>query len=302
MDVPVSVVIDSCAEVREADVGRVVEIELHTKLASPSPETTRAEVTCAGDTLEIRVDDPLTRKHLTRRVPLAAFGSSTKSRLLGLAIVELVSASWTELEADKPPVVEPIGPPPNPRVREEVREVLRLRLPPTPPRWRASLIGGMGYESSGLGPAWGGGARLRHPFTSAIGLASEIFFEGGSRDDPRGEISSQKASLAAYATWYLDFGDVHRLELGIGARGGYLQLSGSPADRNVLNGSSFSSIWGGPELLASFSSRVAGPLFLEVSGAMGYSTIPVRALADGARVASIDGAWLRPALGAGMEF
>jgi hypothetical protein len=302
MDVPVAVTIHPCVEVRPADVGRVVEIELRTKLTEPTPESTRAEVTCEGDLVEIRVDDPITRKRLTRKVPIAALGSSTKARLLALAVVELVSASWTELEVDKPPAVEPAGPPPDPLVREDVRKVLRSRLPPAPARWRASLVGGLGYDSPALGPLWGGGARLRYLFTASLGLTSEVFVEGGSQDERRGKVSCQKASVAAFAAWQHDFGERHRAEVGVGARMGYVQFAGSPTDRATIEGSTLSSMWGGPELLVSFSSRIAGPLFFEVSGGLGYSAIPVRALADGTRLASIDGAWVRPMLGAGAQF
>ena len=302
MGVPVSVVIDPCVEVRPAEVGRIVEIELRTKLSPPTPETTRTEVVCEGDAVEIRVDDPLSRKRLTRKVSLAAFGSSTKSRLLALAVVELVSASWTELQADEPPAVEPAGPPPDRRVREEVRDVLRSRLPPRRPRWRASLVGGFGYESASLGPAWGGGVRLHHSFTSSLGVASEAFVEGGSAEARDGEISIRKASFAAFVTWQLGFGRSHRLQVGVGARGGHAQITGTPVDGAKVAGSTLSSTWGGPELSVSLASRVSGPLFVEVSGALGVVTIPLRALADGARVASIDGPWVRPTVGAGVEF
>jgi hypothetical protein len=301
MAVPVAVTIDPCVEVRQAEVGRVVEIELRIKLSPPSAEATRAEVTCEGDAVEIRVDDPITRKRLTRRVPVVSLGASTKSRLLALAVVELVSASWTELESDVPPAVEPEGPKPNPIVRDDARKVVKARSAPAAPRWRTSLIGGPGYDVSSLGLSWGGGARVRYRLTSSIGLTSDVFAEGGARDDPRGRISWQKASAAAFVTWFHDVGTRHRVEIGAGARGGYLKLAGSPGDSSI-EGSAFSAMWGGPELLATFSSRVAGALFVEVTGAAGYATLPVRGLADGARVAGIDGVWLRPTIGVGAEF
>ena len=61
-------------------------------------------------------------------------------------------------------------------------------------------------------------------------------------------------------------------------------------------------MWGGVEAMLSLSSRVVGPIFVEVSGAVGYSLLPVHALADGERIASLDAFWLRPALGVGAEF
>ncbi|MDF2696316.1 MAG: hypothetical protein K0S65_4699, partial [Labilithrix sp.] len=189
MAVPVAVTIDPCVEVRQAEVGHIVEIELRIRLSPPSAEATRAEVTCEGDALEIRVDDPITRKRLTRRVPVVALGSSTKARLLALAVVELVSASWTELETDAPPAVEPEGPKLAPVVLEEARKAVKSRSAAAPPRWRTALVGGLGYDSAGLGVSWGGGARLRYHFTGSIGLASEVFAEGGARDELPGRIS-----------------------------------------------------------------------------------------------------------------
>lgn len=82
---------------------RVVRIELGSTIvtgngAGDPSNTTRVTVTCDGGRVRLRVDDPITGKALERSIEIADVAPAVRARILGLAIVELVAASWIELE------------------------------------------------------------------------------------------------------------------------------------------------------------------------------------------------------------
>ena len=125
----VSLEVDPCVQADVAEVRRIVGIELGALLEDREPaggaattkgasDTTRVTVACAGPLVELRVDDPLTGKGLTRPIDLSTSSATARSRLLAIAIAELVAASWTELESNPHPRVVPAGPPASTAARE----------------------------------------------------------------------------------------------------------------------------------------------------------------------------------------
>ncbi len=136
--------VDSCVKVDLGAVGKLVALELKATISdSTEGDVVRVAVTCQSrfvqirvddpqtreavvnqvddrPVLEIRVDDPVTGKTLQRFVDLSLSENKTHSRLLALAIVELVSASWLEAVANPTPKVPPLKKVQNPNLQKEV--------------------------------------------------------------------------------------------------------------------------------------------------------------------------------------
>jgi hypothetical protein len=110
--------------------------ELSAHLAQDvSSDVTRTIIECNGPRAVLRVGDPLSRKVVQRTIDLGSFEPKARGRLLALATAELVVASWTELETNPNPKVEPAGPPPHAKARAAARKVVqkRARLVPSVP-------------------------------------------------------------------------------------------------------------------------------------------------------------------------
>ena len=88
----VALEIGACLDVEQAEVRRIVAIELRAlMIGSDSAEPiTRVAVDCYNPLVEIRVEDPVTGKSLVRRIDLSTSERSIRARLLALA-----SPSWS---------------------------------------------------------------------------------------------------------------------------------------------------------------------------------------------------------------
>ena len=106
---PLDVAVDPCADVSAERVERLVRIELASSAehdsAERSEQPTRAAVECTEEGVRLIVDDPLTAKHLERAVRETELPERGRDRLIALALVELVVASWSELHTNPDPVL-----------------------------------------------------------------------------------------------------------------------------------------------------------------------------------------------------
>ncbi len=132
-DLRVNVEIRNCAELPQPEVRRVLAAELSARLAEDrSPDVTRIVIECQGPRAVLRVGDPLSRKVVQRSIDLGSSAPQARGRLVALATAELVVASWSELESNPTPKVEPAGPRPPPQVAAAARRVISKRAPPKP--------------------------------------------------------------------------------------------------------------------------------------------------------------------------
>jgi hypothetical protein len=133
----VNVELRNCNELSQPEVRRVLLAELSAHLTEDrASDVTRIIVECNGPRAVLRVGDPLSRKVVQRTIDLGASEPKARGRLLALATAELVVASWTELETNPNPKVEPAGPRPPATVRAAARQVVQKRarlLPAGPP-------------------------------------------------------------------------------------------------------------------------------------------------------------------------
>jgi hypothetical protein len=161
----VALVLEPCVNAPAAEVRRLLAIDLPNLLVDGNGEpgeTTLATITCDGTLTLLRVDDPLTKKALTRFIDLRAALPAARARLLALATSELIFASWTELVTNPEPAVPAAGPPVSPEAREEVAALVEERPQRSfsLPRLRVlALAGGQSFFNR-LGFWFGGGLRV----------------------------------------------------------------------------------------------------------------------------------------------
>jgi hypothetical protein len=119
-------VLDPCIPVDPTETARLAAMELHADAVDAGDVTTSVLTHCDGDRVVLRVEDGATRKTIERAVRRSDLAQRGASRLLALAISELVFASWAELN-EEPPPLEPADPaPPAPSV-DAVRDALDAR-------------------------------------------------------------------------------------------------------------------------------------------------------------------------------
>ena len=297
----VTLTIDACVDVDAADVRKIVELELHTTIAATGP--TRISARCRENLIDLTVEDSITGKSLMRTVDVAAQAPKARARLLALAITELVSASWTELETNPTPAVPPAGPPPAPSAKAAARDVVHARVPllhpaPARPLRVVALVERRAFLAT---TAWVTGVGVRVAQDGALlGWSAEMVASQGVSATSLGEVAMDVVGVALAATVGATWSVVSARGTA-GVRFGAARLSGVPRGDDV-EGRSVRGPWGGPFFGGSVSIVPFKPLVIEASIESGYVVAPVHARVDGARQVSVAGVWLAGALAVGVTF
>jgi hypothetical protein len=124
-DLPVRLVLGECPDLDEAEVRRITAAELRARPSTESgPDVLEVGVNCNGPRVVIRVQDPLSRKGVSRSFNLGLSDPRARSRLVAIAATELVLASWAELQIGRPLTVEPEGGMPTEAEKRAVRKFI----------------------------------------------------------------------------------------------------------------------------------------------------------------------------------
>ncbi len=244
-----NITVERCGAGVAEDVGRIAAIELRA-VRVPSDETaadvTRIEVVCEADEVALHVTDPLTSKEVSRRVSVAGIDERARARTIALAVAELVSASWVELETAPEPKVQPIPKRVSPR-HPPARSKKKPSPPPAPIPpvvFEAVASARVFFESREL--LLGGGAAVEPWLTRSVLLRFDGFVEHASGTRLLGDVNVDTASTAAAVGLATSSGGV-RLTGTLGVRAGYARLVGLSRTQNVL-GQVIDGAWLGPEL------------------------------------------------------
>jgi hypothetical protein len=295
--------IDSGVEVAEDEVRRILAIELGALLGDPSAaatDCTRVTVDRANALVRVRVDDPITGKSLARTIDLLGAAPKARSRLLALAIVELVSASWVELELNPQPKVPPVGPPTSPELRAAALAIVRHHARPRPiDKTRLAAVGGVLGFFSGPGAIGGGGVQVGRDHARHLGWVADLQAHHGSAAVMLGRVSFDVLSASAALVAHLDWSRV-TIRLGGGLRGGAAYLQGKPSDPRTARGGALWAPWVGPMVHASLGVTATRWLFFSVALEGGYVLTPVGGLVGGTPATALAGPWLGLQLGAGI--
>jgi hypothetical protein len=282
----VSLDLDPCVAVDADEVRRIASVEIDELLPSSkttTPEqTTKVTLRCkplrlradSGEQIVVlHVDNPVTGKTLTRTVDLSASSASARSRLVVLATAELISASWTEVEAAPPQPAPEVVTVPVVGARPAVVTTKRPTVSPLRLMLAVELRGWLPKTA----PALGVGVRAVYLRPTGIGWSVDLLGDHGSRSLVQGVVAFDTVSLGGalfvHRSWSLA-----SLRAGPGVRFGIARLSGTPGS-DAVEGGSVVGPWGGPTLNAIASIQPARSLVFELATEMGYGLAAVHGLA-----------------------
>jgi len=327
----VTLALDPCLLADPAEVRRAVGVELGAELAgSGEPETTRVSVSCTGSIVLIEVIDPVTGKSLSRTVNLDLAAPAARARLFALAIVELVTASWTELQTNPEPQVPPASGRASPEVRAAALQAVHDRvgdaqppLPapvvvfaPAPARAPASaqsyasppsaspnrvegLLEARGFLSSGIA-SFGIAVRWSYRVVSLWGWSIDVLADHGRVSTSLGPVSVD--SLSGGPSVFAERGWRWLAVQGsAGLRVGAVRLAGSSTPQ-LATGSSLYSPWGGPFLGAGVHAWPTQGFALELGGEAGEAPFAVRGFVGNGPPVTLVGVWLAAHAGGVFSF
>lgn len=284
-----------CPRAQSALVRKLVHIELHAEVVDdPSADLTAVYVRCADDKAEVVVDDPLTGKRLSRRYDTSRTEPEVFSRTLGLAIVELVAASWTELELDSRaealPVDERMAPDAS---RSAAREALRRTRGEPRRRWR---VGASAQVRSGAETALlGGGILVAYDVVPWLAGVIDVGLVAGRRGTALGDVSVRVMD-GAFVACFGRNGPRLGACLGPGLRAGLVFLRGHA--RAGVEGGTVTGAYVAPLLFGSARLRIGARWGMMLTAELGYAVNDV----EGGRIEGRGPLTLGPILGGGGLF
>jgi hypothetical protein len=271
----------ACDAAAPAEIVSVLRVELLGRLTEGPPrvDAYRVSVDCSGDVVELSVGvrGEATKSTLAR---LSGAPANIRSRIVALAIAELVRDMDRELPPAEPP--DPVSPGP----------VDRIALPPRAESpSRAIGLGAFAQTSSFAGHGmWlaGGGLRFDYfcrrlcaGFDATVASTTERFAQGTA------QVFLSYAS--PYVAWREEWGRTHTL-LGIGYALGAARLVGRATDARVFAGTT-TGPFTAPYALVGLAIALTADFGLEARGQAGWVTLPVIGEVSGGPDVAVQGLW-----------
>ena len=296
--------LDDCPDLDAATIEALVGLELsETPAPAPGAPAPAVSAICADGLVVIEVDDPVTHKSLSRAIDPSASPAPARSRLLALAIVELIHASWTELTFNPEPRVPAASTGTATTITTTARSgrgslaamVRALRVRPV----RRFRLLGMGASEVFPGDVtrFGGGLRIGWD-GRRLGWSLDVVMHHGDRDESAGNVTIDSVS-ADVAAFYRVLPETPTLRVGLGLRGGVAELVGTPAMPFDFRGGQVTGPFAGPLGVLSLSAPV-GRVIIEATVSGGWLPVSVRAQVDGGSDTRVGGGWLGLRLGVGV--
>lgn len=302
----VQLTVDACVAAPRSEIERLCALELGAQPLPPSvisSDATRLLVTCRERLILLQVDDPVTGKTTQRLINVGRLAPPGQARLLALALAELVTASWVELALSPKPQVPSAQALATPVARRAATLAVEQRGASRALRLAALVLcGGRFALREGRAPLWGGGLRLQATHPRHLGGALDLQYHRGADEATLGVVTTEQLSASAALFYHHAWGPGARragLQIGGGALGGAVRISGEPAPDS---GAQSGTVWGATAgLYASGAAALTlGRLALQVVTEAGYTLRPVVGRAAAVEVAGISGPWLGLHLGIGI--
>jgi len=268
-----------------------VELDANVLLSMELPEhTTRVVAQCDGDAAALEVTDPLTSKVLTRVVSLADVDPRARTRVIAIAIAELVSASWFELQHGPAPRQQ-AEPPETSRERKAALIAVRKRENLWSLRLGAGALAMLALDES-EDAKYGGSLQLmaRSP-AQWFALHFDLTAAHSATDRALGTVRTSALLFGTTAFAGFLIIDTFRVEFAGGVRAGGARIAGEAHDATTTRDSDVSGAVIG--LTTGFSVGVELGEWGEVryQHEAGLALSSVAGDIDGERVAAIGPAW-----------
>jgi hypothetical protein len=300
----IAVSVDPCVPVNHAQLERILAIELGTSTAgqnTPHPPT-HVWVSCGVQGIELRLEDPLTRKSMFRVLPASSFRDASSTRLLALAIAEFVVASWIELRVQPTPAVEPLGPRPSPAQTARATQVLERRAPNINARTSSLSIGAqLSLWSANDSVMFGASLRFVQQALAPLAWTLGADVNHGSVGSAVGDVSVTTGSVSLALALHVKADDVVFYS-GPGGRIGFARLSGDPRDPTRTVGTHFFAPYGGLCWWNRIEYRGESDVLLALEFELGLVTLPATATSYTGSGLALRGVWFTPGLSLGLAF
>jgi hypothetical protein len=287
-----------CSAYDRARLDELIAIELETVESDREARPSDVVLECRDGIVSIQASLRGTMRQRKSRVDPKAMDRAAATRLLALAITELLSQLWSD--APEKPAPAKSQPQPAPLPPAERRDAsLPASADENEHRWGV-FVGGvfrsMLEPRAGL---FGGSARAEYETGSLLAVALDLEVAHGSVQSEHADVDVLLASAALYAPIGARLGQT-ALGVGPGVRAGWVNLSPSRLAPGAV-GSDVSGAWAGPLLIARAKwSSDAWAVFAGLEG--GLVTLPVvGTLNGGAAEVELRGAWLAASVGVGAN-
>ncbi|HVZ73426.1 MAG TPA: hypothetical protein VHJ20_13690 [Polyangia bacterium] len=308
---PVSLDVDACAGVDTPEVRRLVPIELAAPLVESglgdAREVTRAAVGCVAnepDHVHLEVRDPTTGKSLDRVITLAGVPKADQARLVAIAVVELVAASWGELRHETESVPHAVGATASSATRDLALTSAQSReREPAQPKWRVFAVGSMRHFGALPHLVPGGGVSAQRTTRWGFAVGADALVEGGAQPTSLGEVDTLLLSGSLLALVRGGLGPL-TLESGAGARLGWAQLVGrnTAVPTTPVRTGTVSGAWVGPAIVLRGLLTPSRHFVIAVGGELGDATAGALGHVEGGPDVGVRGVWWSANLGAGFAF
>jgi hypothetical protein len=275
------------------DIRSIVGVELDAKvlLSRELPDhATRVIAQCDGDAAALEVKDPLTSKILTRVVSLADVEPRARTRVIAIAIAELVSASWFELQHGPAPRQQ-VEPPETSRERKAALTAVRKRENLWSLRLGAGALTMLTLEDN-QNSKYGGSLQLmaRSP-ADWFALHFDLTAAHGGSERALGTVRTSALLFGTTAFVGFPVIDTFRFEFAVGMRAGGARIAGEARHATTARDSDVSGAVIG--LTSGYSVGIELGEWGEVryQHEAGLALNSVAGDIDGARVAAVGLAW-----------
>jgi hypothetical protein len=277
-------------------IGQVVSIlrvELMNRLlvGPPRDDAYRTAIECSGDLVVVSVAAP-EGPSTSFQANLARAPANVRSRILALAVAELVRDLDRETSRPPPPPLTLSLPAPVPTAERD--QELRPRA--TRPN-RPVTLGAFAQTSSfKLSGAWlaGGGLRLDYGYRRlSVGLDAALIAANDRFDLGSAQVLVGYGS--PYAAWRERWGRA-QTRLGAGYALGAANVSGHATEARAIAGTT-TGPWTAPYAFAAFELTLTDRVSLDARGQLGWVTSPVTGEVTGGGGVAIEGAWASVELG-----
>ena len=303
---PIILELDPCAGVDAQEVLRLVPIEMGAPLvlgAGDPRETTRVSLGCVPDlphAARLEVHNPTTGKTLARVLALSDVPRFDQARLVAIAAVELVAASWSALGHSSDEIAPGAAPP------SAAPTIVVVAAPPAPPprasRWRALAVADLRHFGGLPRLVPGGGIAVQRELRAGLAVGGDVLVDGGPQPTTLGTVDCLMVSAGLHVLARVRTARV-TWEPGVGVRFGPGRLAGRAADLPALvSAGRVAGPWLGP--LAGARALLALPhgFVASLGGEVGDATVGLLGHVPGAADVSIKGPWWSASVGLGHAF
>jgi hypothetical protein len=293
---PVVLDMSDCDEPAPNEVRALLVVELHEQLVReddlPPADAQTVEVRCTPDDAELRLPGTESR----RTVRLASVPLGLRARVLALSIAELARPQPTATAA-----VAPLPENYEPEPEEEPEEG------PDDDERAASMRPAAYFLWAGVEAqatplfGFGGSVLLRAKVGELLAWSSAVSLAQAHTQIDRGTLRVLSVSLRTGLALLLETSRAS-LHVGAGVRGGWMRLTGEPADAEDTVAAHFDAGFVGPALFAGVTWRISAPVFVALELEVDHALRDVRANVEDGTTRTLSPWRSSGSLGAGVAW